>query len=106
MLYITYSETQELARNLVEVNKELSSAHKRREEEKRKAEAAENLLNPEERKNAKKDKLKKEAQDLTIKIRSTIRAHKEIKTFLQHLLPKIAPAENEGTLELLYKYNF
>lgn len=88
-------ETQELAQNLVEVNKELSAAHKRREEERRKAKAAENLLNPEERKNAKNDQLKKEEQDLKIKIRSTIKAYKEFKNFLQQILPKIAPAQDE-----------
>ena len=88
-------ETQQLAQNLVEVNQELSAAHKRREEERKKAEATENLLNPEERKNAKKNQFKKEEQDLTIKIRSTIKAYKEFKTFLQHILPKIAPADDE-----------
>ena len=99
MLYFTYSETKELARNLVEVNKELSSAQKRREEERRKTETAENLLNTEERQNAKIDNLKKEEQDIAIKIRSTIMAYKEFKNFLQHILPKIAPAEKEGTNE-------
>ena len=95
---VPFSETQELAKNLAEVNKELALAHKRRQEERRRAEAAENLLNPEQRRNVKNDKLKKEEQELTNKIRGTIKAYKEFKTFLQHLMPKIAPADNEGTL--------
>lgn len=100
-------ETQELAQNLVEVNEELSAANKRREEERKKVKAAENLLNPEERKNAKYNKLKKEEQDLTIKIRSTIESYKEVKNFLQHILPKIAPAEDEESdshLAMLLQY--
>lgn len=88
-------ETQELVQSLVEINKELSGAHKRRDEERKKAKAVNDLLNPDEKRKANKEIIDKEERDVTQKIRATIRVYKEIKTFLQLLLPRIAPAENE-----------
>lgn len=89
------NETQDLSKSLVEINKELSNAHKRREEERKKAQAVNDLMDPDEQKKARKDKIEKEQHDLTQKTRATIRIFIEIKTFLQALLPRIAPAENE-----------
>ena len=90
----------QLALNMVEVNKELSAAHKKREEERKKEEAAEKSLNPEQRQSAKIEKLKKEEQELSSKIRGSIKAYKEIKAFLQQLLPKISPADDDGNSKI------
>ena len=63
-------------------------------------------MDPDEQKKARKDKIEKEQHDLTQKTRATIRIYKEIKTFLQALLPRIAPAENEGKAINLKKSGF
>ena len=88
--------TQDLAKNLNEINKELSAEHKKRGDEKAKAVEANNLLNPDDRKRERKEKLEKENQDVSHKTRSTIKVYREIKSFLQGLLLKVAPPEIEG----------
>ena len=65
---------------------------------------ANSSLNPEERKNARKEKLKMEEQELHQKIRGTIKVYRDIKVFFKDLLPKIAPSENEG-ISMQYSIN-
>ena len=61
-------------------------------------------LNPEERKNARKEKLKMEEEELHQKIRGTIKVYRDIKVFFKDLLPKIAPSDNEG-ISMQYSIN-
>ena len=57
---------------------------------------ANSSLNQKEKKNARKEKLENEEQELFQKVRGTINVYKDIKVFFKDLLPKIAPSDNEG----------
>lgn len=89
-------EAQALVQNLQEINKELSASHKKRDEERKKTANANSSLNQEEKKNARKEKLEKEEQEILQKVRGTIKVYKDIKVFFKDLLPKIAPSDNKG----------
>ena len=80
----------------MEINKELSASKKKREEERKKKEAYNNALTSDERKNAKIKKMKEELKVIAAKKRGTIKVYQEFKKFLQQLLLKITPNENEG----------
>ena len=80
----------------MEINKELSVSKKKREEERKKSEAYNNALTSDERKNAKIKKMKEELKAIGAKKRGTIKVYQEFKKFLQQLLIKITPNENEG----------
>ena len=95
--------TKELTQNLEEVNKELKMAHKKREEEKKRENDARKQTNPNEKRNARIEKLKLENSSISSKTRNTVQIFREIKTFLKTFLPKIAPAANEGIIRLLRK---
>ena len=85
-----------------EVNKELNMAHKKREEEKKKENDARKRTNPNEKRNARIEKLQLEDTNISSKTRNTVQIFREIKTFLKNLLPKIAPAANEGIILIFY----
>ena len=95
--------TKVLTQNLEEVNKELKMAHKKREEEKKRENDARKQTNPNEKRNARIEKLKLENSSISSKTRNTVQIFREIKTFLKTFLPKIAPAANEGIIRLLRK---
>ena len=90
-----------MIQNLEEINKELKIAHDKRKEEKKKEHDARNLITPNEKRNARIEKLKTEEQSISLKKRNTIKIFKEMKVFLKDLLPKISTATNEGRITLL-----
>ena len=90
-----------MIQNLEEINKELKIAHDKRKEEKKKEYDARNLITPNEKRNARIEKLKTEEQSISLKKRNTVKIFKEMKVFLKDLLPKISTATNEGRMTLL-----
>ena len=90
-----------MIQNLEEINKELKIAHDKRKEEKKKEYDARNLITPNEKRNARIEKLKTEEQCISLKKRNTVKIFKEMKVFLKDLLPKISTATNEGRMTLL-----
>ena len=79
-----------------EINKELNIAHNKRQEEKKKEYDRRTLISPNEKRNARIEKLQLEEKSITLKKRNTVKIFKEIKVFLKDILPKISPATNEG----------